>query len=101
MVSTLPSAQVWPRSNLVLIIPPPLPAGLPTRSVAKFAGVHSLDLLIPANFGADHTVVAFVGLRGEFTERRRQAVEAVYESKPMPQDHKVPGREAAGWNMGM
>ena len=24
-------------------------------------------------------------LRGEFTERRREAVEAVYEAKPMPQ----------------
>lgn len=50
--------------------------------------MHSLDLYFPTNFGADRTTITFVGLRGEFSERRRQAVEAVYESKPMPQ---VPG----------
>ncbi|PSC71196.1 PITH domain-containing 1 [Micractinium conductrix] len=60
----------------------------PTHA-AKFNGVHSLDLYFPSNFGADHTTITFIGLRGEFTERKRQAVEAVYESKPMPQDHKT------------
>lgn len=71
-------------------------------SVAKFNGVHSLDLYIPANFGADCTEIVYIGFKGEFSERRRQAVEAVYESKPMPQDHRVPGDEqGAGWNLGM
>lgn len=42
------------------------------RRVAKFQGVHSLDLHIPSNFGASCTEVVFVGLRGEFSERRRQ-----------------------------
>ena len=71
-------------------------------SAAKFSGVHSLDLHFPSNHGAPHTTVAFVALRGEFTERRRQAVEAVYESKPMPQDHEVPGeQQGAGWHLGM
>jgi hypothetical protein len=46
-------------------------------SAAKFNGVHSIDLYFPTNFGGDHTTILFVGLRGEFTERKRQAVEAV------------------------
>ena len=70
-------------------------------SAAKFNGVHSLDLHFPTNHGADHTAISFVGLRGEWAQRRRQAVEAVYEAKPMPGDHRVPGDEsAAGWHLG-
>jgi hypothetical protein len=72
----------------------------PTHA-AKFNGVHSLDLYFPSNYGADRTTISFIGLRGEFSERRREAVEAVYEAKPMPQDHKVPERQGAGWNLGM
>ncbi len=35
------------------------------------------------------------------TQRKRQAVAAVYESKPMPGDHPtVKGEERAGWNVG-
>lgn len=159
--------------------PPPFRRCLPACRVSKFNGVHSIDLYIPANFGADCTEVVFVGFKGEFSERRRQvrgafcvcedgrgsgwglgvgriawggsarvgrrlrmgslmcvemglqswhvgrglallnsaackscalhllplpwqAVEAVYEAKPMPQDHRVPGDEqGAGWNLGM
>jgi hypothetical protein len=69
--------------------------------VAKFNGVHSIDLYIPSNFGADCTEITFIGFKGEFTERRRQAVEAVYETRPVPSDHKVPGGEQAGhWGLG-
>ncbi len=57
----------------------------PGCSAAKFNGVHSIDLHFPANYGADATTITFIGFRGEFSERRRQAVEAVYETKPMPQ----------------
>jgi hypothetical protein len=45
--------------------------------------------------------VVYVGFKGEFSERRRQAVEAVYEAKPMPKDHQVPDDQKAGWNLGM
>jgi hypothetical protein len=73
----------------------------PTQ-VAKFNGVHSIDLYFPENFGADATEIRFIAFKGEFTERRRQAVEAVYEARPVPQDHKVPGDEqGAGFNLGM
>lgn len=37
-------------------------------------------------------------LRGEFSERRRQAVEAVYEAKPMPQVGG--GRGCCRWGCG-
>lgn len=36
--------------------------------VAKFNGVHTLILHIPENFGADHTQITFIGIKGEFTE---------------------------------
>ena len=36
--------------------------------VAKFTGVHTLVLHIPDNFGADHTRITFIGIKGEFTE---------------------------------
>ena len=69
-------------------------------NVAKFNGVHSIDLFFPANFGADDTEITFVGFKGEFSERRRQAVEAVYEARPVPQDHKVPGEnQGANWGL--
>jgi hypothetical protein len=36
--------------------------------VAKFNGVHSLDLHFPATFGSDQCEIQFVGLKGEFQE---------------------------------
>ncbi len=91
----------------------------PTQ-IAKFNGVFALDLHFVGNFGADHSEINFIGLKGDFTEarricvtvrsshsefkltclwivqRKRQAVEAVYESQAMPSDHKVPGPTASG-----
>ena len=49
---------------------------LPGRRLTKFNGVHSLDLHIPANFGASSTRIHFIGLKGEFTEVRVRAVSA-------------------------
>lgn len=95
-VADLPAVQEWEllENGAGLIEYPTL--------AAKFSGVHSLDLYFPANHGASHTTITFIGLRGEFSERKRQAVEAVYETKPMPHDHKVPGdQQGTGWHMGM
>ena len=36
--------------------------------VAKFNGVHTLTLHIPENFGADHTTLTFIGIKGDLTE---------------------------------
>ena len=44
------------------------------RRLTKFNGVHSVDLHIPANFGASHTRIHFIGLKGEFTEVRPRYV---------------------------
>ncbi|PNW87136.1 hypothetical protein CHLRE_02g110450v5 [Chlamydomonas reinhardtii] len=72
----------------------------PTQ-VAKFTGVHSLDLLLSgASGGMDYIEVHFLGLKGEFAERRRQAVETVYELRPVPGDgNKIPGiGDGAHWH---
>lgn len=52
--------------------------------MSKFNGVHSLDMHFPANFGASITRIRFIGLKGDFTERKREAVTAVYEIRPVP-----------------
>lgn len=53
-------------------------------NVAKFSGVHSLDLHFPSNYGADTSRISFIGIKGEFSERKREAVQAVYEVRPVP-----------------
>lgn len=80
----------------------PLTASYLTCRVAKFNGVHSIDLYFPSNFSGDGpTEIRCIAFKGEFSDRRRQAVEAVYEARPVPKDHKVPGEEqGAGWNVG-
>ncbi|KAK9837603.1 hypothetical protein WJX74_001224 [Apatococcus lobatus] len=64
----------------------------PTNA-AKFNGVHSIDLHIPNNFGADQTEIHFIGFKGEYTQSKREAVNVVYEARALPQDHKVPGED--------
>ena len=88
---------------MLLGLQPSIPTpSLPPRRAAKFNGVHSIDLYFPFNFGADATEVRFIAFKGEFSERRRQAVEAVYEARAVPKDHQVPGdQQGAGWNVGM
>eukprot|EP00877_Chromochloris_zofingiensis_P004677 jgi/Chrzof1/1420/Cz10g07110.t1 len=71
----------------------------PTQ-VAKFNGVHSIDLHFPESFGADQSEIHFIGLKGEFSERQRRAVEAVYEARPVPKDHQVPGmQQGSDWSV--
>ncbi|GLI69848.1 hypothetical protein VaNZ11_014565 [Volvox africanus] len=88
-VSQLPAVQEW---ELVADGDPRGGIEYPTQ-VSRFTGVHSLDLLISgASGGADYVEVTFLGLRGEFAERRRQAVETVYEARPVPGDQqRIPG----------
>eukprot|EP00798_Chlamydomonas_sp_ICE-L_P003459 gene3459-13519_t len=65
----------------------------PTQ-VSKFNGVHCLDLYFSGTFGADFSEISF----GKFSEQKRQAVEAVYEARAVPSDHKVPQGEGAAWH---
>jgi len=46
------------------------------------------------------TKVYYIGFKGEFTTYKRQVVEAVYESRPIPKDHKVGDEMMAGSNPG-
>lgn len=62
----------------------------------RFQGVANLTLHFPRNFGADSTRVHYVGLKGEATQIKRDAVTTtVYEAFANPSDHKLPAEEAA------
>lgn len=68
---------------------------------SKFSGVHSLTLHFPETLGGgDATQINFVGFKGTCVSRDRRAVEAVYETKPMPSDHKVADLAGAAWRLG-
>ncbi|MCO5593885.1 hypothetical protein L7F22_047905 [Adiantum nelumboides] len=58
---------------------------------AKFQSVASLILHFPENFGAGTTGISFIGLQGEATQLKRDAVaNIVYEALPNPAEHRVP-----------
>ena len=69
--------------------------------MAKFNGVHSIDLHIPACFSGDTTEVHFVGFKGEWSDRQRRPVETVYEMQPMPDSSKVPEDMKPQMGLGM
>lgn len=58
--------------------------------VVKFSSVHHLSLHFPGNLGDEEvTKIYYIGLKGEFTEAHRTGVvNAVYEARPMLEDHK-------------
>ena len=59
-----------------------------------FSSVHHLSLHFPSNFGDDQTRIYYIGLAGEFTKATRVGVvNAVYEARPMMEDHKVDEKE--------
>ncbi|KAF9414476.1 PITH domain-containing protein 1 [Podila epigama] len=59
--------------------------------VAKFTSIRSLTLFFGENFGGDITKVNFIGLKGEYSEFKRDPIITVYELQANPADHKVPG----------
>ncbi|KAG0196884.1 hypothetical protein BGX28_009643 [Mortierella sp. GBA30] len=59
--------------------------------VAKFSSIRSLTLFFSENFGGDTTKISFIGLKGEFSELKRDPIITVYELQANPADHKVPG----------
>lgn len=64
----------------------------PVRPAGRFQNVSSLTIFFADNYDEDlPTEITFVGLKGKGTRMKRQAVNTVYESRPMPSDHKVPG----------
>ncbi|CDW59332.1 PITH domain containing protein [Trichuris trichiura] len=67
--------------------------------MARFSDVHHLSIHIPRNAGADTTIVYYIGLDGYYVGPQRHGipivVDAVYEARPMPQDHKIENLEHA------
>lgn len=62
--------------------------------VVTFSSVHHLTIHFPSNFGEDVTTVSYIGLKGEFTAANRiGVVNAVYEARPMMEDHKQDVKE--------
>eukprot|EP00250_Pteridium_aquilinum_P022703 c25583_g1_i1 orf=328-936(-) len=58
---------------------------------ARFQSVASLILHFPENFGGETTAISFIGLKGEATQLKRDAVaNIVYEALPNPAEHKLP-----------
>ena len=66
---------------------------------SRFQNVSRLSLFIPANHGADSTVVFYIGLSGVATEHKREAVQTVYELRGAPELN--PLKEQAGPQMGL
>ena len=67
---------------------------------SRFQNVNRLWLFIADNHGADHTAVTYIGLSGVATEHKREAVQAVYESRAMLSDHKVKDQLGAAAHFG-
>lgn len=61
--------------------------------------VSKLWLFISHNFGADTTKIMYLGFKGEFTKYRREAVQAVYEARPLKAAKDV--RDTKAPRMGM
>ena len=85
----------------------------PLRPASKFKYCTSVTLFFGDNYAQrlaeaegrddDHripTEITFIGFKGVGTSIKRVAVEAVYESRGMMKDHKVPGAEAPGAEFG-
>ena len=70
----------------------------PARPAAPFVNISSIALFVMDNFddsGEAPTEITFLGFKGKGTNMKRVPVETVYESRPMPEDHKTPGAEFA------
>ncbi|KAG0241261.1 hypothetical protein BGW41_006115 [Actinomortierella wolfii] len=61
--------------------------------VSKFSSLRNLTLFFPENHGGDTTRISFVGLKGEFSEFKKDPIITVYELQANPADHKVPGAQ--------
>ena len=46
-------------------------------------------MYFPENFGEDFTRIYYIGLKGEFKNVKREAVDVVYEARPQLKDHKT------------
>ncbi|KAJ3258839.1 PITH domain-containing protein 1 [Boothiomyces macroporosus] len=56
--------------------------------VTTFTNIRDITIFVPGNFGADHTVISYIGFKGEYTEINRDPVITNYEIAANPADHK-------------
>jgi len=64
---------------------------------SRFQSVANLTLHFPENFGGETTQIYYIGLKGEATQLKRDAVaKIVYEVIPNPSDHKTPNDAGGG-----
>ncbi|KAI8069381.1 galactose-binding domain-like protein [Gongronella butleri] len=61
--------------------------------ITKFTNVRNLTLFFPDNFGADTSIIRYLGFKGEWSEMKRDPIITVYEANANPADHKIPGAE--------
>ena len=62
-------------------------------NLSKFNNCMSIVLGFEGNFGANTTVVNFIGLRGTFLREKSKPQEIIYEVRANMADHKVPGED--------
>lgn len=65
----------------------------PTK-FTRFQNVHTLWLFITRNFGAPVTEIRYIGLKGIYTQYKREAVHTVYESRPSKASEDVKNTQA-------
>jgi len=61
--------------------------------ITKMYNVRNLSLYFPENFGDEVTRIYYIGLKGEWTEIKKDHVITLYEATPNPADHKNPTDE--------
>eukprot|EP00568_Trieres_chinensis_P003747 CAMPEP_0183309182 /NCGR_PEP_ID=MMETSP0160_2-20130417/24295_1 /TAXON_ID=2839 ORGANISM="Odontella Sinensis, Strain Grunow 1884" /NCGR_SAMPLE_ID=MMETSP0160_2 /ASSEMBLY_ACC=CAM_ASM_000250 /LENGTH=219 /DNA_ID=CAMNT_0025473163 /DNA_START=84 /DNA_END=743 /DNA_ORIENTATION=- len=98
--------ELEPAATLELL-PPEHDAGgtidYPLRPAGRFQSASSITLYFADNYAKMNdpdgdtlqTEVTFVGFKGKGTRAKRRAVEAVYETRGMKKDHKVPDEYGA------
>ncbi|GKZ01333.1 hypothetical protein MPSEU_001084300 [Mayamaea pseudoterrestris] len=63
----------------------------PCRPAGRFQNISSVTIFVVDNYdGGRGTEITYVGFKGKGTGSKRLAVETVYETTGMKQDHKVP-----------
>jgi hypothetical protein len=83
-----------PTQSLMLSLDPASELYYPLRA-AYFSSVSSLTLVFRGCHGGDFSSLCYIGIRGVASVHRRGVVTAVYEVKPLPQDHAVPDDKKA------
>ncbi|CAG9316292.1 unnamed protein product [Blepharisma stoltei] len=57
--------------------------------VSKWTNTNSLYMHFPQSTGENYTEITYIGIKGESSNYKRQAVISVYESRAMKKDHKT------------